>query len=131
MKKFYLVLFFSLVLSNLAAQSKKEVIETLTSNIDSLNIIISRLRLRHITELESKESRISTLRAEIVQLESEKLLHENYIDSLQKLNLELLDKNQIANSQILVLNDSLFALKKGIVHYIDLDKKNKKVFILS
>jgi large subunit ribosomal protein L27 len=26
---------------------------------------------------------------------------------------------------------TLFALKKGIVHYIDLDKKNKKVFILS
>jgi hypothetical protein len=116
MKKFYLVLLLSLVLSNLAAQSKKEVIETLTFNIDSLNIVISKLRLGYITELESKESRISALKAEIVQLESDKLLYENYIDSLQKLNLELLDKNQLANSQILVLNDSLSALKKATNH---------------
>lgn len=112
MKKFYLVLLLSLVLSNLAAQSKKEVIETLTFNIDSLNIVISKLKQGHSAELETNETQIESLRASLVRLETDKLQQDSRLDSLQKLNMALSLENQIALSQISVLSDSLFVLKK-------------------
>ncbi len=114
MKKFYFVFWLSLVVSNLAAQSKKEVIETLTFKIDSLNNVLSSLRIESNSEIESKEEEIVALSSEIAKLKSETLQQEFFIDSLKQMNLELVDRIQIANGQIKMLNDSISELKKVI-----------------
>jgi hypothetical protein len=111
MKKIILFTFLLLNL-NLFAQSKKEIIQTLTTRIDSLKLEITNRDIKFEKEQASSNSNKEIMLLNISKLENNILVLNEKIDSTKKNNEQLQESIIQLKSKLLVLNDSIVILKK-------------------
>ena len=111
MKKIILFTFLLLNL-NLFAQSKKEIIQTLTTRIDSLKLEITNRDIKFEKEQASSNSNKELMLLNISKLENNILVLNAKIDSTKKNNEQLQENITQLKSKLLVLNDSIVILKK-------------------
>lgn len=111
MKKIILFTFLLLNL-NLFAQSKKEIIQTLTTRIDSLKLEITNRDIKFEKEQASSNSNKELMLLNISKLENNILVLNANIDSTKKNNEQLQENITQLKSKLLVLNDSIVILKK-------------------
>ena len=108
-----IVLFTFLLLNlNLFAQSKKEIIQTLTTRIDSLKLEITNRDIKFEKEQASSNSNKELMLLNISKLENNILVLNAKIDSAKKNNEQLQESITQLKSKLLVLNDSIVILKK-------------------
>ena len=111
MKKHFLFTFLFLSLS-LIAQSKKEVIQTLKTQIDSLNLEITNRDSKFEKEQATSNSNKELMLLNISKLENNILILNAKIDSTKKNNEQLQENITQLKSKLLVLSDSIVILKK-------------------
>jgi hypothetical protein len=111
MKK--IILFILLLLNlNLFAQSKKEIIQTLTTRIDSLKLELTNRDIKFEKEQASSNSNKELMLLSISKLENNILVLNAKIDSTKKDNEQLQESITQLKSKLLVINDSIVILKK-------------------
>jgi hypothetical protein len=110
-----LILFALLLLNfNLFAQSKKEIIQTLTTRIDSLQLEITNRDIKFEKEQAASKSNKELMLLNISKLENTIVNLKAQIDFAKKSNEKLQESINQLNSKLLINNDSIVVLKKEI-----------------
>jgi len=112
MKKSELLTAILLLSLNVFAQSKKEIIQSLTTRIDSLKLEIANRDIKFEKEQVTSNSNKELMLLNISKLENTIVNLKAQIDSAKKSNEQLQDNLNQLNSKLLVLNDSIVTLKK-------------------
>jgi hypothetical protein len=127
----FTILFFSL---NIVGQSKKEIIETLKTRIDSLHSEIKNRDSNFEKAQAVANSNIEAMLKSISKLEQDITLLKGQLDVAQKNNDKLLENNMQLNNRLAVLKDSVtflqnnLAAKASLSSDSDFDKKVKAAF---
>jgi cell division protein FtsB len=108
MKNKILLLTFIISTSSVIAQSKKEIIEILNTRIDSLNIEIKKRDVKYEQEAISYSKNNQTLTSQIKDLEDNLKSAKMDIDSIQKINIQLNEKNLNLSKELGTLKDSIY-----------------------
>ena len=111
MKKIILFTFLLLNL-NLFAQSKKEIIQTLTTRIDSLKLEIKTRDIKFEKEQATTNTNKELTLLTISKLENNLVSLKEQFDSNKKNNEQLQESITQLKSKLLVLSDSIVILKK-------------------
>lgn len=117
MKKSVVLSALLLLSLNLFAQSKKEIIQTLTTRIDSLKLEISNRDIKFEKEQATSNSNKELMLLNISKLENNIVVLKAQIDSAIKNNEKLQENINQLNSKLLVLNDSIVILKKENISF--------------
>jgi hypothetical protein len=127
----FTILFFSL---NIVGQSKKEIIETLKSRIDSLHSEIKNCDINFEKAQALANSNKEALQLTISKLEQDIAFLKGQLDVTQKTNDKLVENNTQLNNRLAVLKDSVTFLQKNLAAKAslssdsDFDKKVKAAF---
>jgi hypothetical protein len=114
MKNTILLLTLIISTSSVIAQSKKEIIEILSTRIDSLNTEIKKRDLKHEQEVISYSKNNQTLLSQIKKHEDDLKSVKRDLDSIQKINNQLDENNLNLLNEFGILKDSIFILQSKI-----------------
>lgn len=134
MKKTILLFTFLLFSLNIIAQSKKEIIETLKTRIDSLHAEIKNRDINFEKAQALAYSNKEAMLKSISKLEQDITLLKGQLDVAQKNNDKLLENNMQLNNRVVVLKDSVTILQNNLAANessstdSDFDKKVKAAF---
>lgn len=93
--------------SNIIAQSNKEIIQILNTRIDSLNLEVKKRDVQYEQEVIANSNHKETLSSQIRKQDNDIRSGKIAIDSLQNINVQLIENNLNLHRELGILKDSI------------------------